>query len=322
MTTIRDSLSAAAERLAAAGVVAPRTDAELLLAEVLRLDRLRLVVEKDRNLSEEEERDYAALVARREGREPLQYILGRAEFMGLEFRCDRRALIPRPETERLCERALELLERRARKGRPARLLDLGTGCGCVAVALGVLAPPAAIEERGIWATDVSGEALALARENAELHGVAARFAGFFRGDLYAALPDSLSLRERGGVREQGQEAADAPSPYPSPEGRGDFDLVIANLPYVSDGERERLAPEIREHEPAVALYGGADGLEILSRCIAESPARLAPGGRLLLEMAEGQFPAVRRLLLAAGFDEARVWKDLAGIERVAEGIRG
>jgi len=323
MTTVRAALSAAAERLAAAGVLSPRTDAELLLAEVLGLERLSLITEPGRELSAAEEARLAGLLARRAAREPLQYLLARAGFMGLEFACDRRALIPRPVTARLAERALEILEQHARKGRPARVLELGTGSGCVVVALAVLAPAGSLAEPGIWATDISAEALALARENAALHGVERRFAGFFQGDLYAALP-AASAAECGernaecGMKKK--EHASAHSSFLIPH--SSFDLILANPPYVREADHDALAPEIREHEPPVAVDGGEDGLVLVRRFVAGLPAHLAPGGSVLMEMADGQWPSMRRLLTSAGLEAVRVWKDLGGVERVAEGVRG
>jgi len=249
--TVGDALAAAVACLAAAGVPEPRADAEVLLARALGTTRAGLVVGARRPLPEGAARDFAALLDRRAGREPLPYIVGEREFWSLPFAVDRRVLAPRPETELVVETALRLA--------PAarRILDLGTGSGAIAAALARELPAARV-----CASDLAPSALAVARANLARHapGVA-----LVCGDLLAPF----------------RAAA--------------FDLVAANPPYVTDAELGGLAPEVRDHEPRVALAAGPDGLAALGRLVAEAPRVLAPGGWLVMEVGAGQAAAVRRL---------------------------
>lgn len=265
---VSEALAGAVGALKAAGVEAPRLDAELLLCEATGWDRARLATDPRAELPPGAGREFAASVRRRLRREPLAYITGRRGFRHLELRVDRRALVPRPETELLVEVALEL--------QPRRVLDVGTGCGAVALAI-------ADELAGceVVATDTSEQALSLARENSArlgLEGLVAMRAGTL------------------------------------PEGEG-FDLLVANLPYVSDADWERLAPEIREHEPRSALLGGRDGLDAIRSLLDARPDTEA----IALEVGEGQAAAVRGLVAAAGFATVESRRDLAGIERVVIG---
>jgi release factor glutamine methyltransferase len=268
--------------LAALGISSPRLEAELLLSHALGCDRVRLYMDMQRPLDQAELAAIRALVVRRRRREPVAYILGRREFYKREFDVDPAVLVPRPETEVLVDRALDALP-----GGPARMLDLCTGSGAIALTL-------ALERAELLAdaTDISEAALAVARRNLARHGLDERVQ-LHHGDLFAALPE-----------------------------RHAYALITANPPYVRDDEWAGLAPDVTEHEPRIALLGGPLGLAVIERLCAESAGWLAPGGALLLEVGRGQAPSVRELLASAGDFEAIVaHRDLAGIERVVEARR-
>jgi release factor glutamine methyltransferase len=266
--------------LADRGVENPRLNAEHLLAHVLGLKRMELYLQFDRPLTESERAPLRDLVKRRGTREPLQHVLGTAEFHGRTFTCDKRALVPRPETEQLVELALEIA-----KDKPtATILDIGTGSGVIALTIALELPSATLH-----ATDLSPDALDLAAENAARHALTARIL-FHQADLLP--PD--------GTR---------------------FDLIIANLPYIPAGEIASLSPEVR-HDPASALDGGADGLDLIRRLIDTAPGRLDPGGALLLEIGSGQADAVNTLLSARKFRDISVRPDYQNIPRFAVGFHG
>lgn len=273
-------LRGAESYLASRGVENARLNAEHLLAAALGLKRMELYLQFDRPLGEKERAPLRDTVRRRAAREPLQHVLGTAEFHGRVFASDRRALIPRPETEQLAEIALELLK----PLENPRALDAGTGSGVIALTLAAEVPGAEI-----IATDLSDAALALAAENAARHDLGARVA-FRRADLF-------------------------------PEEPGEFDLVVANLPYIPSGEIASLSPEV-QHDPAAALDGGPDGLGIIRRLVAASPARLKPGGALLVEIGLGQGDRVRELLGASKFRDISVRADYQGAGRFALGFHG
>jgi release factor glutamine methyltransferase len=260
-------LRAATSVLAAAGCDTPRLDAELLLASVLGVGRERLVVDAGRVLDPASIASYDALVARREAREPVAYILGEKAFRRITLHVDRRVLIPRPETEVLVEVGLTLPS-------GASVVDVGTGSGAVALALKDERP-----DLNVVATDVDADALAVARENGERLGL----------DVEFALGDLL-----GGVV-------------------GEFDAVLANLPYVPEGSG--LEPEIETYEPALALYAGPDGLDLIRRLIPMT----ADVGLVALEV--GLAEAVESLLRPAGFESVERLQDLAGHDRVVVGRR-
>jgi release factor glutamine methyltransferase len=226
-------------------------------------------------------RELMALVERRKAGEPIQYITGETEFYGLPFRVTPDVLIPRPETEHLVEKALELA---ARFEHP-RIVDVGTGSGAIAVALARKLPQA-----HITAVDISGAALDVARENADRNVVSDRIR-FLQGDLLAPVGD-----ER-------------------------FDILVSNPPYVPQVDRDSLSVEVRDHEPALALFAGEDGLDVYLRLIPSAFAVLESGGYLLLEIGFGQSVAVAALLKQAGFDGIEFIPDLQGIPRVACGRR-
>lgn len=246
-------------------------DAELLLCEALGCEKGALRQKDREELSARALDALEAQLSRRLAGEPLQYILGNTWFMGLRFACDPRALIPRQDTETLAEEALKALER----GSGQRVLDLCCGSGCVGLSIARYAPGAEVT-----LSDLSEEALALARENARLLGLRARMA---QGDLFEAVP---------GER---------------------FDLIACNPPYLTAQDMQSLQREVRR-EPEGALYGGEDGLDFYRRIAREAPAHLTEGGSLLVECGMGQAGEVARLLEAVG--QTRVVRDLCGVERV------
>jgi release factor glutamine methyltransferase len=280
-------LAAGTLMLERAGVETARLDAECLLAGVLDCPRWQLVLEPRRHLPVDAFARYLALLARRERREPVAYLLGRREFWSLSLAVSPDVLIPRPETETLVEAALALL----RAGRPdPTILELCTGSGAIAIALARELPAARL-----LATDVSARALITAAENARAHGVAGRIR-FLRGDLWRALNGDL--------------------------GPGAADLVVANPPYVRQAELAGLMPEVR-WEPRLALDGGMDGLAVVREIVQGAPARLAPGAHLALEIGADQGEAVRALLAShPALECVRVLPDLAGRDRVALARRG
>jgi release factor glutamine methyltransferase len=255
-----------------------RLEAELLLAHALGCKRIDLLVRYDEVPADEEKSAFRDLVRRRADRWPTAYLVGTREFYLLPFEVSPAVLIPRPETETLVLRAIEAV-----KGNPApRVLDLGTGSGCVAVSLAHRLKTAAVT-----AADVSPDALAVARRNAARNGVADRVT-FVQGDLFAPLP------------------ADAR-----------FDLIVSNPPYVTPTELAGLDPEVRDHEPRLALDGGPDGLAFYRRIAADAGRFLRPGGSLLVEVGATQSAAVQALF-DAGRDiaHAQTVKDTNGIPRV------
>lgn len=267
---VREALDSAVVALSAAGVDTPRLDAEVLLAHALGVDRAALVIDRDRPVEGPAVRAFQDAVRRRSvQREPVAYITGVKGFRRLEVQVDRRVLIPRPETETLVEAALDL-------PRGARVVDIGTGSGAVALALKDERP-----DLDVAATDTSPDALAVARANAARLGLDVRFV---EGDLLA-----------------GVEA----------------DAVVSNPPYVEDSAP--LQPEIARHEPAVALYAGADGLAVIRRLVAQAAA--SPARFVALEVGMGQAGDVAEVLRAAGFGDVETRRDLAGVERVVVGRR-
>lgn len=285
----------AAARLRASGVPDPDRDAELLLLHVLGLDRAALHARPDRPVPPESAGRYGDLVQRRARREPLQYLTGVQEFWSLPFRVTPAVLIPRPESEGIVE-ALLALPHPAGAGRP-RLLDLGTGSGCLAIAAARALPAAQVV-----AVDSSAGALEVARDNARRLGVEDRVR-FALGDLAAALP-------RGGAH--------------VPEGGPQrFDAVLSNPPYIAEADLVTLAPEVREYEPRAALTPGPDPLSVHRRILAEAPDLLGPGGWLLVEIGAGQEEAVRGLYASQDRIALQsIRPDLAGIPRVVIGRLG
>jgi release factor glutamine methyltransferase len=274
-------LAEAAATLAAAGVESPEWDAERLLRHVLGWDRASLLASPDRVVAEPEAGRLRALLRRRAAREPLQYILGTAAFWKHEFLVTPAVLIPRPETERLVETALELVKGVA---EPV-IVDVGTGSGCIALSIA-----AERVDAEVHATDVSGPALDVARENARRLGLEGRVA-FHEGHLL--------------------------EPLAGLEGR--VHLVVSNPPYVDPAEREGLLPEVRDHEPERALFPPGDVLSVYRRLVPASARALRAGGALAVEIAPALAGDVARLFTEAGFTGATVCPDLASLPRVVFG---
>lgn len=276
--TVREALTAAVDALTAAGADTPRLDAELLLEEATGRSRALLAAHPDSGVDAAAAREFGAMVRRRVAREPVAYILRRRGFRRIELITDQRALIPRPDTELLVEIAVELA--------PASALDVGTGCGAIALAIADELPGTRVV-----AVDTEPDALDLATENAHALGFA----------------DRVDLRLGTATEVAGGE---------------EFDLVVANLPYVI-ADRLELQPEITAYEPAAAIFSGADGLDAIRAFLAD----LVPGGpgpvtdAVALEHGAGQSGAVSELVAAAGFDAVEARRDLAGFNRVVLGRR-
>jgi release factor glutamine methyltransferase len=256
-----------------------RRDAELLLQFVLDRDRAFVLTHPHDQVGQHSMQRYFELVARRLSGEPIQYIVREQEFYGLPFRVTPDVLIPRPETEHLVEKALEL----AAQFEWPRIVDVGTGSGAIAIALAHRLP-----EAHIAAIDISVSALILANKNAKQNGLRGRIR-FMDSDLLAAVAD-----ER-------------------------FQIVVSNPPYVPLTDRESLSAEVREHEPALALFAGEDGLDVYRRLIPEAFAVLETGGYVALEIGYRQAEAVKALLIQASFERIEFVPDLQGIPRVACG---
>lgn len=262
------------------GIDTPELDARLLAELAFGMERLELVNREREIAAPEALERLQAVAARRLRGEPVFRIIGEKGFWGLAFTLNEATLVPRPETEMLVRRGLELLEAR----RSKRILDLGTGTGCIAIALLSELPSASAV-----AVDLAGAAVAAAQRNAERHGV---------GDRLEAREGSwfepIAVDER-------------------------FDLIVSNPPYIGQDELAMLAPEVREHDPALALDGGPDGLAAYREIVAAAPSFLKGGGNLLLEIGYQQGPAVRSLVHAAGFERVTLEKDLAGLDRMVVG---
>ena len=268
MKTVLEVIQATTAYFQKCGIESARLNIELLLAHVLGKKRMDLYMEFERPLENAELEPLRGLVKRRAAGEPLQHLLGTAEFCGRTFACDARALIPRPETEQLCEIILK-------EPAPKRLLDVGTGSGVIALTLAAALPDAQVE-----AVDISEDALALARENAQRLALTDRVA-FSRSDLLANV-------------------------------EGTFDLIVANLPYIDRAVIPTLSREV-QRDPLSALDGGTGGLELLQRLIAEAPRHLR--GRLALEIGHDQSDALAALLAQHNFQDIRAQTDYQGRNR-------
>jgi release factor glutamine methyltransferase len=277
--TVRRVLGWTSQHFEKLGLDSPRLTAELLLAHVLRTSRVRLYTDLDRPLEPPELTAYRGLIARRAAGEPTSYLTGVREFYGRPFAVDPRVLVPRPETELLVEAVLQATPRDA----DLRFLDLCTGSGCVGITLALERPRARV-----LATELDPGAAEVARANAAALAAADRFE-VRTGDLFAPVSDEPR-----------------------------FDAVVANPPYVPRGELPTLSAEVRR-EPALALEGGLDGLDVVRRIVAAAPRWLVPGGLLALEIGDGQGPAVHGLLETAGYGSVRIERDLARHDRLALG---
>ena len=275
--TLRAVLEAGTAHLQKRGIDHPRLACECLASRLLHCKRLDLYLQFDRELSDKQRDAMRRGILRAAAGEPVQYICGEWDFMGHTFRVDRRALIPRPETEILVEHVLACA---ALWEAPPVILDVGTGSGCIAISLALARPNAVY-----LAFDISEEALSLARENADRLHVSDRVV-FATGDL-----------------------SDLVEP-------GTLDALVGNLPYIRADDYARLDPVVREHEPRTALDGGPDGLAIIRETIQDAACMLKPEGRLFLEIGADQAGAVSGLCREAGFGNVNVSQDLAGRDRV------
>jgi release factor glutamine methyltransferase len=275
--TIAELLKVSADYLKQKGIDSPRLSAEILLASQLHLNRVQLYLRYDQPLTEKEVEGYRALIRRRLSREPVQYITGTQEFWAMEFVVNPSVLIPRPETEVLVEQAVSLREENSDlQEEGVNLLDLGTGCGALAVALAC-----EFENALIYASDLSEEALRVARQNAEKHRVADRIT-FRSGDLF--------------------------TPFAGEATR--FDMILSNPPYIPADAFETLSPEVRDHEPRSALDGRDQGMHYIIRILKEAAGYLVPGGWILMEMDPEQTPQAIGIIEETGqFTEHRRIQD-------------
>jgi release factor glutamine methyltransferase len=249
--TIKELLKVTTDYLEKKEIESPRLSAEILLAHQLEVDRVKLYLRFDQPLHDEEVTGYRSLIKRRLSREPIQYITGVQEFWSMDFTVGPQVMVPRPETELLVEHALALCrQKRSTEGSCGRILDLGTGCGAIAVAIA-----RELEGVAVWASDVSQDALDMARRNAIRHGVEGRIE-FVLSDLWQNLSN--------------QELT--------------FDVIVSNPPYIKSEAMDSLPPEVRDYEPRHALDGGEEGMRYIRDIIQEAPRHLNPGGWILLEM--------------------------------------
>lgn len=280
--TVNEALSWATQKLQEAKVPEPQTDAEWLLAHILKTSRTALKFNQDRVLADELLLTYEQIVIKRAERVPLAYIIGEQTFCGLALKVDERVMIPRQETEQLVELVSERLKRMGSEN--LMIADIGTGSGAIALALSMR-----FKRATVFGVDISAEALEVAEQNAKRHGLTKKCV-FLHGDLTEPLEAIFS----------------APV----------FDAIVANLPYVADKEWDSLEPEVRHHEPEIALKGGLDGLSVISRFI-QRPLQclLVSQGFIALEIGAGQMLKVQNLLRQRGWRQVTVRKDFASIER-------
>src|SRR5438477_2526204 len=297
MTDVRSALKQGLAQLREAQVPSYMLAAELLLLHVLGRDRTWIYAHPEQEISAADAARYFELIARRASGEPTQHLTGKQEFWGLEFEVTPDILIPRPETEHVIEVALDRLAvRELRAGRKQtftgeglQIADIGTGSGCIAIALAK-----ELAQATIYATDISCAALAVARRNAARHGVSDRIRFLESNLLYGFLGSPLATRH---------------SPLL-------LDLIASNPPYIGRREAATLMREVRDHEPEIALYGGEEGYELYADLITQAAAHLKPGGILVLELGHNSLPAVQPLLDAPTWTNVGVTNDLAGIPRV------
>jgi release factor glutamine methyltransferase len=273
--TVLEVIKRSSEFLARKGVESPRLQIELLLSHVLQMPRLKLYLNFERVLTDAETEKLRGLVKRRGEREPLQHIVGTTSFCGHEFGVSKDVLIPRPETEQLAEKAWQYLEKRP----GAKVLDYGTGSGCLAVTIALKCPQAEVH-----AVDISKPALEMAEKNASRHQAKVRF----------HLGDGFSVF--------------------SAESR--FDVIVGNPPYIPTEDIPQLQPEVRDFDPKGALDGGPDGLAFYRRLVAEAPDHLLPGGTMMLEFGDGQEQALETLFSTSPWHFEAIFPDLSGRPRI------
>jgi release factor glutamine methyltransferase len=321
MLTVRTALKTGIAQLREANIPSFTLAAELLLLHVLNRNRTWLYAHPEEPITDSDTEEFNALLARRIAGEPTQHLTGHQEFWGLDFEVTPDVLIPRPETEHVIEVALDRLAlRELRAGRPQKsdgaglqIADIGTGSGCIAIALAKELPAA-----HFLATDISPTALAVAKRNAIKHAVADRI-DFREADLLSSVVAQHVAPQLGKI----QNSA-------SPVSRGSritnhdsrpFDLIASNPPYIGRREADSLPREVRDHEPAAALFGGEEGYELYADLITQSAVHLKPTGILVLELGHNSLPAVQPLLDTPDWTNVGVTNDLAGIPRVLAATR-
>jgi len=277
--TVLEVIQRSAPFLEQKGVESPRLQIELMLAQVLKMPRLKLYLNFDRPLAESELVALREMVKRRAAREPLQHILGSTSFCGLEIKSSRAALVPRPETELLAERAWRFLS--TLNSQSSTVLDFGTGTGCIAIAIARNAP-----HTDVHAVDVSNEALTLARENTSANNLDGQIT-FHQGDGFAAVPQGSS-----------------------------FDLIVSNPPYIALAEIATLEPEVRDFDPRAALDGGEDGLDFYRLLAREARVYLKPHGRLMLEFGDGQAEDLKKIFSAEKWIVEEIVADYSARPRI------
>lgn len=321
--TVLEVIQKSTEFLTKRGVDSPRLQAELLLAQVLKLPRMKLYLNFERPLTDAEADTMREFVKRRGTREPLQHILGSTSFCGFEIAVNRHVLVPRPETEVLAELGWKFLSELAVGGRAGSPLpadgahgvtrptglDFGTGSGCLAIALAAKCPAARLT-----ALDISAEALALARQNAQRNGVAERVE-FLESNGFAALPGRDAQRWGERPREPQLPDTDGSRGH-SLHPETTFDLIISNPPYIPSAEIETLQPEVRDFDPRSALDGGGDGLDFYRRLAAEASPFLKPGGRIMLEFGDGQAEVIEKIFTAQNWIVEAVCEDYSQRQRI------
>jgi release factor glutamine methyltransferase len=320
---VRSALKNGISQLRAASVPSFTLAAELLLLHALGRNRTWIYSHPEEEMSVLVSQQYFALIARRAAGEPTQHLTGKQEFWGLEFEVTPDVLIPRPETEHLIEVALDRLAlRELRAGRKQTLAgeglqiaDIGTGSGCIAIALAKELPAAKV-----CATDISPAALTVARRNATLHSVSERI-HFLESNLLQNLL-TVGARYVVPLRSEGSNPELHESPVTNNQSQVtsheslSFDLIASNPPYIGRSEAATLMREVRDHEPQIALYGGEEGYELYADLITQAAAHLRSGGLLVLELGHNSLPAVQPLLDAPTWTNVAVTNDLSGIPRI------
>jgi len=279
---LREALQSVTQTLRRAGIADASVEAELLLGHILGMSKTQLYIEPERSLTSVETEHLCHLVRRRLDHEPAAYILGHCEFYGIDFCIDCHTFIPRPETELLVEKAVELASRISHQGKRITIADVGTGCGAIAISLALALPQAKI-----YATDISASALQVAEMNCRRHAVSSQVE-LLQGNLLEPLSQPV-------------------------------DMIVANLPYIKSCEFKDLSPEVRNFEPTTALAGGEDGLGKIQQILEQMPGKLNYGGCFLLEIGQGQGRMVTSLIKSY-FPQAsmELIPDLGGIERVVK----
>lgn len=283
--TIRNILRGAIDTLKNSNIEASDIDSEILLAHILSCDRIKLHTNPDRIINDDKIGEYKELINKRASHVPLQYITGHVEFMSLDFIVNEHTLIPRQDTEILVENALNKIKNRIPPNETITIVDIGTGCGNIAISLA-----ANLQNAQVYASDISRETIAVAAINVRRHKVVDRV-HLLLGNLFEALAGHLN--------------------------KGEVDIIVSNPPYVREEDWNKLEPEIKDHEPREALVGGKDGLLFYRQIIKDAHGWLRPGGFLILEAGEAQAKTIIKLIEMEGhFDNIEITKDLQKINRV------